>query len=275
VRCPAARSLRPSAGRQPLRSFSEVPTRTVVAAGDVARPAAGHQEGAAGMTRYAGSRAVVVGQATAIGPAIAKRLVEGGAEVLLTGRTAQERAHASAERGSAARVVAPDAVESALGPLGGVRLAFADAVPTACQLLPHWTTGARWCPPLPLRARPPCARRPLSSSAAASASTRWPRAASKHRPAVPNSCRRRGASAPPRKSPGRRCSWPRTRRSRRGPAPRRRRSRPPVAGCSGTPHPPARRAARRGRSVRRHRAGPRHPRSPGHTRPQNIPEITT
>jgi NAD(P)-dependent dehydrogenase (short-subunit alcohol dehydrogenase family) len=83
---------------------------------------------------------VVVGQATGIGLAIAKRLVEGGAEVLLTARTAQERALASAELG-AARVVAPAAVESALGPAGGVDLVFADAVPTARPLLPHLEDG--------------------------------------------------------------------------------------------------------------------------------------
>ncbi|MET8677215.1 SDR family oxidoreductase [Streptomyces sp. NPDC004647] len=93
------------------------------------------------MTRYAGRRAVVVGQATGIGLAIAKRLVEGGAEVLLTARTAQERALASAELGSAALVVAPGAVESALGPVGGVDLVFADAVPTARPLLPHLEDG--------------------------------------------------------------------------------------------------------------------------------------
>ncbi|MFE9443008.1 SDR family oxidoreductase [Streptomyces sp. NPDC006602] len=89
------------------------------------------------MARYAGRRAVVVGQATGIGLAIAKRLVEGGAEVLLTARTAQERHHAGVELGSAARVVAPDAVEAALGPVGGIDLVFADAVPTARPLLPY------------------------------------------------------------------------------------------------------------------------------------------
>ncbi|MFD9324341.1 SDR family oxidoreductase [Streptomyces sp. NPDC060065] len=98
------------------------------------------------MTRYAGRRAVVVDQANGIGLAIAKRLVEGGAEVLLTAGTALERAYASAELGSAARVVAPDAVESALGPVDGaghrgVDLVFADAVPTARPLLPHLDDG--------------------------------------------------------------------------------------------------------------------------------------
>lgn len=93
---------------------------------------------------------MVVDQGNGIGLAIAKRLVEGGAEVLLTAGTAQERAYASAELGSAARVVAPDAVESAMGPVdgngtgtgtGGVDLVFADAVPTARPLLPHLDDG--------------------------------------------------------------------------------------------------------------------------------------
>ncbi|MGA5371693.1 SDR family oxidoreductase [Streptomyces griseoincarnatus] len=93
------------------------------------------------MTRYAGRRAVIVGQATGIGLAVAKRLVEGGAAVLLTAVTVREREHAGAELGSAARVVAPDAVESVLGPAGGVDLVFADAVPTARPLLPHLADG--------------------------------------------------------------------------------------------------------------------------------------
>lgn len=89
---------------------------------------------------------MVVDQGNGIGLAIAKRLVEGGAEVLLTAGTAQERAYASAELGSAARVVAPNAVESALGPVDGnghgdVDLIFADAVPTARPLLPHLDDG--------------------------------------------------------------------------------------------------------------------------------------
>ncbi|NBM18026.1 SDR family oxidoreductase [Streptomyces sp. GC420] len=90
------------------------------------------------MTRYAGRRAVVVGQDTGIGLAIAKRLVEGGAQVLLTARTAEERAHAGAELGSAARVV-----ETADGLAGaeGADLLFADAVATARPLLPHLRDG--------------------------------------------------------------------------------------------------------------------------------------
>ncbi|MFF7017272.1 MULTISPECIES: SDR family oxidoreductase [Streptomyces] len=74
------------------------------------------------MTKYARRKALVVGEATDIGLAIAKRLVEGGASVLLTARTEAERAHAVAELGSAARVVSPSAVEAALtgapGPAG-------------------------------------------------------------------------------------------------------------------------------------------------------------
>ncbi|MGY0067153.1 SDR family NAD(P)-dependent oxidoreductase [Streptomyces sp. QTS137] len=112
------------------------------------------------MTKYARREALVVGGATGIGLAIAKRLVEGGATVLLTARTDEERAHAVAELGSAARVVAPSAVETALtaqaltartgtGPGstarsaagGGVDLLFADAVPTARPLLPHLKDG--------------------------------------------------------------------------------------------------------------------------------------
>ncbi|MFI8519244.1 SDR family oxidoreductase [Streptomyces sp. NPDC085481] len=89
------------------------------------------------MTRYAGRRAVVVGQDTEIGLAIAKRLVEGGAQVLLTARTAGERAHARSELGSAARVVA-----TAEGLEGdGADLLFADAVATARPLLPRLRDG--------------------------------------------------------------------------------------------------------------------------------------
>ncbi|WP_042172163.1 SDR family NAD(P)-dependent oxidoreductase [Streptomyces sp. NBRC 110035] len=112
------------------------------------------------MTKYARREALVVGGATGIGLAIAKRPVEGGATVLLTARTDEERAHAVAELGSAARVVAPSAVETALtaqaltartgtGPGstarsaagGGADFFFADAVPTARPLLPHLKDG--------------------------------------------------------------------------------------------------------------------------------------
>ncbi|MET8656177.1 MULTISPECIES: SDR family oxidoreductase [Streptomyces] len=99
------------------------------------------------MTKYARRKALVAGEATGIGLAIAKRLVEGGATVLLTARTEEERVHAVAELGSAARVVTPSAVSAALAgggsgfPAGGVDLLFADAIPTARPLLPHLADG--------------------------------------------------------------------------------------------------------------------------------------
>ncbi|MGW9495062.1 SDR family oxidoreductase [Streptomyces prasinus] len=112
------------------------------------------------MTRYARCRALVSADATGtgIGLAIAKRLVEGGATVLLTVRGSGERAHAAAELGSAARVVTPSAVEAALareGPTGvrdGVDLLFADTVPTARPLLPHLEEGGA----IVLTAASPC-----------------------------------------------------------------------------------------------------------------------
>ncbi|MFK0143536.1 SDR family oxidoreductase [Streptomyces griseus] len=100
------------------------------------------------MTKYARRKALVAGEATGIGLAIAKRLVEGGATVLLTARTEEERVHAVAELGSGARVVTPSAVSAALAggggsdfPAGGVDLLFADAIPTARPLLPHLADG--------------------------------------------------------------------------------------------------------------------------------------
>ncbi|WP_175409208.1 SDR family oxidoreductase [Streptomyces sp. TRM64462] len=100
------------------------------------------------MTRYAGRRAVVVGEATEIGLAVAKRLVEGGAEVLLTAPGPEERARASAELGSAARVIAPitDAGLVSGGDEGGegpdtFDFLFADTVATARLLLPGLRDG--------------------------------------------------------------------------------------------------------------------------------------
>ncbi|MEV6947612.1 SDR family oxidoreductase [Streptomyces sp. NPDC051172] len=86
------------------------------------------------MTKYAGRRAVVIGEATGIGLAIAKRLVEGGAQVVLTARTAEERRGLCAELGSTAQVVPPSGVTACLGPGGEIDLLFADSVATACQL---------------------------------------------------------------------------------------------------------------------------------------------
>jgi NAD(P)-dependent dehydrogenase (short-subunit alcohol dehydrogenase family) len=88
------------------------------------------------MTRYAGTRAAVIGAADDIGIAIAKRLVEGGAEVTLTADTPDKRARASAELGSAARVVAPAAILAE-----DVDLVFADAVSDARTLLPRLRDG--------------------------------------------------------------------------------------------------------------------------------------
>ncbi|MEU8760002.1 SDR family oxidoreductase [Streptomyces sp. NPDC048659] len=97
------------------------------------------------MTRYAGRRAVVVGQDTGIGLAIAKRLVEGGARVLLTARTAADGAHARSELGSAAHVVESlDGLYDTAGRpdgLDGPDLLFADAVATARPLLPLLRDG--------------------------------------------------------------------------------------------------------------------------------------
>ncbi|WP_103532672.1 SDR family NAD(P)-dependent oxidoreductase [Streptomyces sp. SM11] len=97
------------------------------------------------MTRYAGRRAVVVGQATGIGLAIAKRLVEGGAEVLLTTRTAQEGARASMELGSTARVVASGSVDLGTAPFGdgthNADFVFAGTVASARPLLRHVKDG--------------------------------------------------------------------------------------------------------------------------------------
>lgn len=131
------------------------------------------------MTKYAHRTALVSGEAAGIGLAIAKRLVEGGARVLLTARTDEERAHAIAELGSAALVVSPSAIEAALTggaarareaalveedsigsedgftrfPGGGVDLLFADAVPAARPLLPHLKDGGA----IVLTAPTPCA----------------------------------------------------------------------------------------------------------------------
>ncbi|MFJ2771404.1 SDR family NAD(P)-dependent oxidoreductase [Streptomyces sp. NPDC087300] len=78
------------------------------------------------MPKYAGRKAVVVGGADGLGLAIAKRLVEGGAEVLVTGGPAADLAQAAAEVGPAAHVIgcetADPAAVDALGPAVADRL---------------------------------------------------------------------------------------------------------------------------------------------------------
>ncbi|MFF8713056.1 SDR family oxidoreductase [Streptomyces sp. NPDC015184] len=60
------------------------------------------------MPKYTGRKAVVVGGTTGVGLAIAKRLVEGGARVLLTGGSAHGFADAERQLGPAASVIACD-----------------------------------------------------------------------------------------------------------------------------------------------------------------------
>ncbi|MEV5243039.1 SDR family oxidoreductase [Streptomyces cinnamoneus] len=60
------------------------------------------------MTKYANKKAVITGGTIGMGLAIAKRLVEGGAEVLLTGRNEKNLQDASKELGPAAHVVRSD-----------------------------------------------------------------------------------------------------------------------------------------------------------------------
>ncbi|MFJ6985842.1 MULTISPECIES: SDR family oxidoreductase [unclassified Streptomyces] len=95
------------------------------------------------MTRYAGQRAVVLCRDTSIGLAIAKRLVEGGAEVRLGAGTPAERARARTELGSGARVTDGTA---GVGTVGGLcatgdseaaDLLFTDAV-SLVSPLPAW-----------------------------------------------------------------------------------------------------------------------------------------
>ncbi|GAA2778372.1 glucose 1-dehydrogenase [Streptomyces rameus] len=93
------------------------------------------------MTKYTGRTAVVVGEATAVGLAVAKRLVEGGARVVLTARSAEERRRLGTELGSTARVVAPSGVEDCLASGVAVDLLFADVVATARPLLPRVGDG--------------------------------------------------------------------------------------------------------------------------------------
>lgn len=64
------------------------------------------------MSRYEGKKAVITGGTIGMGLAIAKALVAGGAEVLLTGRNERNLAAARAELGDAAvHVVRSDAAD--------------------------------------------------------------------------------------------------------------------------------------------------------------------
>ncbi|WP_285638382.1 hypothetical protein [Lentzea sp. NBRC 102530] len=92
------------------------------------------------MTKYAGTRAAVVVAAGDISLAIAKRLAEGGARVVLTADTEAGRAEARAEVGSAAQAVAPAEIATALE---GQRIdfLFTDAVAGTSPLLPHLHDG--------------------------------------------------------------------------------------------------------------------------------------
>jgi len=96
------------------------------------------------MPKYTGRNAVVVGGTTGVGLAIAKRLVEGGARVLLTGGTAHGFADAASQLGPAASLVAcdpsaADAAEvfasAAASTLGAVDMLFVDADPGTAQRL--------------------------------------------------------------------------------------------------------------------------------------------
>ncbi|MBO0517277.1 SDR family NAD(P)-dependent oxidoreductase, partial [Streptomyces beijiangensis] len=62
------------------------------------------------MTRYGDRKAVVIGGTGGLGLAVSKRLVEGGAKILLTGHAP---ARAAAELGSCAQVIGPDPADPA------------------------------------------------------------------------------------------------------------------------------------------------------------------
>ncbi|MEU6995869.1 SDR family NAD(P)-dependent oxidoreductase [Streptomyces sp. NPDC046465] len=65
------------------------------------------------MPKYAGTKAVVIGGVTGLGLAVAKRLVEGGAEVLVTGGPGADLDEAAAEVGSRAHVIRTDSAAPA------------------------------------------------------------------------------------------------------------------------------------------------------------------
>ncbi|MEU9861809.1 SDR family oxidoreductase [Streptomyces sp. NPDC047971] len=88
------------------------------------------------MSTYAGQKAVVIGGTMGMGLAIAKRLVEGGAEVLITGRNPKNLDEAAAELGPSVHVVSSDLADMAAvralpalveDRLGGVDLLFVNA----------------------------------------------------------------------------------------------------------------------------------------------------
>ncbi|WP_405796861.1 SDR family oxidoreductase [Streptomyces sp. NBC_01506] len=82
------------------------------------------------MSTYAGLKAVVIGGSMGMGLAIAKRLVEGGAEVLLTGRNPANLEDARNELGPSAHVVSSDIADptavAALGDLVASKLGRVD-----------------------------------------------------------------------------------------------------------------------------------------------------
>ncbi|WP_331766919.1 SDR family oxidoreductase [Embleya sp. NBC_00896] len=82
------------------------------------------------MTKYVGKKAVITGGTIGMGLAIAKRLVEGGAEVLLTGRNERNLEDARNELGPGAHVVRSDTSNmadiAALGTIIEERLGHVD-----------------------------------------------------------------------------------------------------------------------------------------------------
>ncbi|WP_067487105.1 SDR family NAD(P)-dependent oxidoreductase [Actinomadura hibisca] len=90
------------------------------------------------MTKYAGTRAIVVG-ATDVGLAIAKRLVEGGAQVVLADPGAG--GPATADLGSGVRLLAGTRAGAVAEVLDGLDLVFAAGPPDARPLLPLLADG--------------------------------------------------------------------------------------------------------------------------------------
>lgn len=82
------------------------------------------------MDRYAGKKAVIIGGTIGIGLATAKALLEGGADVLVTGRNEHNLQAARDELGSRARVVRSDTASmadiDALGDLVQAQLGAVD-----------------------------------------------------------------------------------------------------------------------------------------------------